>query len=76
MSTNFAIKFAELTRPTYTHFDGGDREVGQLMSTAALQNYFNGQSVGLNSMSGDKIDGVTNRHVSFKERQFYEQNGF
>ena len=76
MTSNIAIQFAQLTARNYTHFDGGDKETGQFINHAALQNFFSGMSIGLNTISGDKIDGLTNRHVSFKDKQFFEEHGF
>jgi len=75
MTVNAASKFGMLIQATYNNYNGGDREVGQCLSSANLQNYFNGFSVGLNSLSGDLVGGVVNRQVSFKEKQFFEENG-
>lgn len=76
MTVNAAAKFGMLINPNYNNYNGGDREVGQCLSSANLQNYLEGFSVGLNSISGDLVGGVANRYASFKDRMFFEENGF
>lgn len=76
MANIFATKYAALTQPTYTHFNGGDKDTAQLMRDASLGNFFMGMSVGTNTITGDKIDGLTNRNASYKDIAFYEKNGY
>ena len=76
MANFFSPKFAALTQPTYTHFAGAEKDTSQLMRDASLTNFFEGYSVGTNTITGDKIDGLANRNMSFEDRRFYEQNGY
>ncbi len=76
MTNLFSTKFSALTQPRYTHFNGAEKDTSQLMRDAALTNFFQGNSVGTNTITGDKIDGLTNRNVSYTDRKFYENNGY
>ena len=71
-----AVKLRFLQEATYNNFNKVDRETEQFISSANLQNYIDGKSSGLNSISGDLVGGVTNRHATFKDRMFFEENGF
>ena len=71
-----AVKLRLLQKATYNNFSKVDKETEQFISSANLQNYLEGKSFGLNSISGDLVGGVTNRHASFKDRMFFEENGF
>jgi len=76
MTNLFATKYAALNQPNYTHFKGADSDVSQLIRDAALTNFFSGMSVGTNGITGDKIDGLTNRHATYQDKKFFEENGF
>ncbi len=76
MSNFFSTKFAALTQPTYRHFNGTDKDTSQLIRDAALGNFFAGISVGTNTITGDKIDGLTNRNASYKDIEFFNKNGY
>ncbi len=76
MANFFGTKFAALTQPTYTHFKGADKETTQFLRDARLNDFFAGISVGTNTITGDKIDGLTNRNISFADRKFFEENGY
>ncbi len=68
--------FGLFVKPEYSTFNGADKETGHFISSANLENYFNGISAGLNTISGDLVGGVVNKHVSPKESKFYAENGF
>ncbi len=76
MSNFFSTKFAALTQPTYTHYPGAEKDTSQLISEASLENFFSGMSVGTNAITGDKIDGLANRNISYADREFFEENGY
>lgn len=76
MTNPMSVKFAALTKPSYIHLEGGDKDTAQLMRDAALGNFFSGMSVGTNTITGDKIDGLTNRNASYKDIAFFEKNGY
>ena len=76
MTNFFGTKFAALNKPSYTHFNGTDKDTSRLMRDAALENFFAGFSVGTNTITGEKIDGLANRNASFADRKFYETNGY
>lgn len=76
MTVNAAAKFGLLIDANYNKYNGGDREIGQCLQSANLENYFDGHCVGLNTIAGDLVGGVSNRHASFKDREFFEANGF
>ena len=76
MTVNAASKFGMLIQATYNNYNGGDRETAQCLSSANLQNYFDGNSVGLNTISGDLVGGLANRQLSYKEKEFFAENGF
>lgn len=61
---------------TYTHFRNAEKGTLQLMRDAQLNTFFSGESTGTNSITGNKIDGLTNRNASYKDRVFFEQNGY
>ena len=63
-------------KPLYIHYKNAEKGTLQLIGHAGLDNYFAGRSTGMNTLTGDKIDGLTNRNASFKDRMFYAEHGY
>ena len=69
-------KLSNMIFKNYTHFQSADRDTVRFMRDATFDNFFNGRTSGLNTISGDIADGISNRNPSFKDKQFFDTNGY